>query len=131
MAYEAWSYGERGMKILSKRDLLLGHKVRNLVFCEHYVFGKLHRNKFSKKGVHLTKGTLDYIHMDCWDPSRAESIGEDSDSVDKQVELQVTHDESESQLQGGEDQHTTAGTTSSDIHPKAHEDRCEASIEQS
>ncbi|KAG6391933.1 hypothetical protein SASPL_149697 [Salvia splendens] len=48
------------------------------------------------------------------------SVGaEDSGSVDKQVELQVTHNESESQLQGGEDQHTTAETTGSDIHPEA------------
>ncbi|KAG6389621.1 hypothetical protein SASPL_151093 [Salvia splendens] len=43
----------------------------------------------------------------------------DSGSVDKQVELEVTHDDSESQLQGGQDQHTTAETTSSDIHPEA------------
>ncbi|KAG6437470.1 hypothetical protein SASPL_102387 [Salvia splendens] len=49
---------------------------------------------------------------------------EDLEGVDKQVELQVTHDESESQLQGGEDQHTTTeattDTTSSDVHPEAH-----------
>lgn len=57
--------GERGMQILSKRDLLSGHKVQNLEFCEHCVFGKLHRSKFPKKAVHQTKGTLDYIHMDC------------------------------------------------------------------
>ncbi|KAG6393754.1 hypothetical protein SASPL_144323 [Salvia splendens] len=44
---------------------------------------------------------------------------EDSGSVDKQVELQVTHDQSESQLQGGEDQHTTTETIGSDIHPEA------------
>ncbi|KAG6385324.1 hypothetical protein SASPL_154157 [Salvia splendens] len=47
----------------------------------------------------------------------------DLEGVDKQVELQVTHDESESQLQGGEDQHTTAevttDTTSSDVHTEA------------
>ncbi|KAG6436024.1 hypothetical protein SASPL_100905 [Salvia splendens] len=52
--------------------------------------------------------------------SVVKSVGvEDSSSVDKQVELQVTHNESESQLQGGEDQHTTAETTGSDIHPEA------------
>ena len=47
---------------------------------------------------------------------------EDLDGVDEQVELQVTHDVSESQLQGGEDQHTTAeaaDTSSSDVHPQA------------
>ncbi|KAG6414289.1 hypothetical protein SASPL_127007 [Salvia splendens] len=118
--------GEQGMQILLKRDFLYGHKVKNLDFCEHCVFGKLHRNKFPKKAVHRTKRTLDYIHMDCWGPSRAESIGvvksvgaKDSGSVDKHVELQVTHNESESQLQGGVDQHTTAETTGSDIHPEA------------
>ena len=41
--------------------------------------------------------------------SVVKSVGsEESGSVDKQVELQVTQNESESQLQGGEDQHTTA-----------------------
>ncbi|KAG6416427.1 hypothetical protein SASPL_123857 [Salvia splendens] len=47
---------------------------------------------------------------------------QDLEGVDKQMELQVTHNESESQLQGGEDQHTTAeatDTTSSDVHPQA------------
>ncbi|KAG6387705.1 hypothetical protein SASPL_152897 [Salvia splendens] len=44
---------------------------------------------------------------------------EDSGSVDKQVELQVTDDQSESQPQGGDDQHTTAETTGSDIHLEA------------
>ena len=63
------------MKILSKRDFLSRYKVKNLDFCEHGVSGKLHRNKFPKKVVHQTKGTLDYIHMDCWGPSHVESIG--------------------------------------------------------
>ncbi|KAG6430584.1 hypothetical protein SASPL_108654 [Salvia splendens] len=86
---------ERGMRIMSNRDFLSGHKVQKLDFCEHCVFGKLHRN----------------------------NVVEDLEGVDKQVELQVTHDESESQLQGGEDQHTTAevttDTTNSDVHPEA------------
>ena len=54
---------ERGMQILSKADLLGGYKV-NLDFSEHCVFGKLHSSKFPK-GIHITKGTLDYIHSDC------------------------------------------------------------------
>ena len=65
---------ERGMQVLSKGDLLCGHKVKDLGFCEHCVFGKLHRTKFPK-AVHRTKGTLDYIHSDCWGPSRVEAIG--------------------------------------------------------
>ncbi|KAL1540760.1 Retrovirus-related Pol polyprotein from transposon TNT 1-94 [Salvia divinorum] len=46
---------------------------------------------------------------------------EDSSSVDKQVKLQITHDESESQLQGGEDQHSPdeTETTTPDVHPEA------------
>ncbi|KAJ4721737.1 Retrovirus-related Pol polyprotein from transposon TNT 1-94 [Melia azedarach] len=61
----------RGMQILSKGDLLCGHKIKDLEFCEHCIFGKLHRSKFPK-AIHRTKGTLDYIHSDCWGPSRSE-----------------------------------------------------------
>ncbi|KAJ4714843.1 Retrovirus-related Pol polyprotein from transposon TNT 1-94 [Melia azedarach] len=64
----------REMQILSKWDLLCGHKVKDLEFCEHCIFGKLHRSKFPK-AIHRTKGTLDYIHSDCWGPSRVESLG--------------------------------------------------------
>ncbi|KAJ4704584.1 Retrovirus-related Pol polyprotein from transposon TNT 1-94 [Melia azedarach] len=64
----------RGMQILSKWDLLCGHKVKDLEFYEHCIFGKLHRSKFPK-AIHRTKGTLDYIHSDCWGPSRVESLG--------------------------------------------------------
>ena len=64
---------EWGMQIPSKEDLLGGHKAKSLEFCEHCVFGKLHRSKFPK-AVHRTKGTLDYIHSDCWGPSRVESV---------------------------------------------------------
>lgn len=65
---------ERGMQTLSKLGLLGGHKVKNLEFCEFCVFGKQHRAKFGK-GLHVTKATLDYIHSDCWGPSRVEGIG--------------------------------------------------------
>ncbi|XP_074306515.1 uncharacterized protein LOC141641765 [Silene latifolia] len=65
---------ERGMQTLSKEDLLCGHKVKNMDFCEHCVFGKLHRSKFPK-AVHRTKGTLDYIQSDCWGPSKVKSLG--------------------------------------------------------
>lgn len=69
-----WHMGERGMQILSKMNLLCGHKVKNLEFCEHCVLGKQHRTKFGK-GLHITKATLDYIHSDCWGPARVEGIG--------------------------------------------------------
>ncbi|KAL6187297.1 hypothetical protein ACLB2K_038697 [Fragaria x ananassa] len=65
---------ERGMQILSQHDLLSGHKAKDLGFCEHCIFGKLHRRKFPK-AIDRTKGTLDYIHSDCWGHSRVDSLG--------------------------------------------------------
>ncbi|KAL1223475.1 Retrovirus-related Pol polyprotein from transposon TNT 1-94 [Cardamine amara subsp. amara] len=53
---------------------MCGHEVKSLEFCEHCVFGKLHRSKFSK-AVHITKGILDYIHSNCWGPARVDSLG--------------------------------------------------------
>ncbi|KAG6429902.1 hypothetical protein SASPL_107959 [Salvia splendens] len=101
--------GERGMQILSKRDFFSGHKVKNLDFCKHCVFGKLHRN--NRNVLFDENSMLNSI---------VKSVGtKDSGSVDNQVEMQVTHNQSESQLQGREYQHTTAETTSSDIHSEA------------
>ena len=37
---------ERGMQIFYKADLLGGHKVTSLEFCEQCVFGKLHGRNF-------------------------------------------------------------------------------------
>ena len=65
---------EKGLTILSKRGLLDGQKTGELDFCEHCVFGKQCRVKFSA-GVHRTKGTLDYIHLDLWGPSQVVSYG--------------------------------------------------------
>nr|KYP62383.1 Retrovirus-related Pol polyprotein from transposon TNT 1-94 [Cajanus cajan] len=65
---------ERGMMTLQKQKLLGNQKLNELKFCEHCVFGKQHRIKFPKV-VHTTKGTLDYIHADCWGPSRVLSLG--------------------------------------------------------
>ncbi|KAJ9563977.1 LOW QUALITY PROTEIN: hypothetical protein OSB04_009137 [Centaurea solstitialis] len=65
---------EKGMVILSKKGLLGGHKVADLAFCEHCIFGKQRRVSFSK-AVHTTKSTLDYLHADCWGPSQVPSLG--------------------------------------------------------
>ena len=62
------------MTELSQRDLLNGHKVTDLQFCEHCVFGKTKRVRFSSD-IHTTKGPLDYIHSDLWGPSRVTSYG--------------------------------------------------------
>lgn len=47
---------------------------RKLDFCEHCVYGKQGRVKFST-AVHTTKGTVDYIHSDLWGPSPVTSKG--------------------------------------------------------
>ncbi|GJW84274.1 retrovirus-related pol polyprotein from transposon TNT 1-94 [Tanacetum coccineum] len=63
--------GETITVILSKRGLL--DKVANLEFCEHCVITKQKRVSFSKV-IHLAKATLDYLHADCWGPSRVPSL---------------------------------------------------------
>ncbi|KAG8473064.1 hypothetical protein CXB51_035003 [Gossypium anomalum] len=65
---------ENGMVELSKRGLLDGQGICKLNFCEHYVFGKQKRVRFTR-GIHNTKGTLEYIHSDLWGPSRVPSRG--------------------------------------------------------
>ena len=65
---------EKGIMILSKQGLLGGHQTVDLGFCEHCVFGKQKRVQF-KAAIHRTKATLDYVHSDCWGPSRVPSLG--------------------------------------------------------
>ena len=65
---------EKGMMILQKQHLLGNQKLGELKFCEHCVFGKQHWIKFPK-AIHTTKGTIDYIHADCWGPARVPSLG--------------------------------------------------------
>ncbi|KAK3018232.1 hypothetical protein RJ639_002766 [Escallonia herrerae] len=65
---------ERGMDVLSQQGLLGSKKIGELEFCEHCVFGKQCRVKFSR-AVHTTKGTVDYIHSDLWGPSTVPSKG--------------------------------------------------------
>ncbi|KAG8473480.1 hypothetical protein CXB51_035660 [Gossypium anomalum] len=65
---------ENGMTELSKRGLLDGQGICKLNFCKHCVFGKQKRVRFTR-GIHNTKGTLEYIHSDLWGPSRVPSRG--------------------------------------------------------
>ena len=65
---------EAGMSILSKRGLLGDDKIEKLDFCEHCVYGKQTRVKFST-AIHRTKGTVDYIHSDLWGPAPVSSKG--------------------------------------------------------
>ena len=64
---------ELGLAELSKRDLLDGHSIGKLKFCEHYIFGKHKRVKFNTS-VYTTEGILDYVHSDLWGPSRRSSL---------------------------------------------------------
>lgn len=63
-----------GLAELSKRGLLDGCHADTLDFCEHCVFGKHKRVKFSS-AVHNTENILDYVHADLWGPSRIPSHG--------------------------------------------------------
>ncbi|KAG8474425.1 hypothetical protein CXB51_033824 [Gossypium anomalum] len=65
---------ENGMVELSKRGLLDRQEICKLNFCEHCVFGKQKRVRFTR-GIHNTKGILEYIHSDLWGPSRVPSRG--------------------------------------------------------
>ncbi|KAG8472502.1 hypothetical protein CXB51_035379 [Gossypium anomalum] len=65
---------ENGMAKLSKRGLLDGHGICKLKFCEHCIFGKKKRVRFTR-GIRNMKGTLEYIHFDLWGPSRVPSRG--------------------------------------------------------
>ncbi|KAG8472564.1 hypothetical protein CXB51_034519 [Gossypium anomalum] len=58
-----------GMVELSKIGLLNGQGICKLNFCEHSIFGKQKRVRFTI-GIHNTKGTLEYIHSALWGPSR-------------------------------------------------------------
>jgi transposase InsO family protein len=63
-----------GLVELSKRGLLDGCHADTLDFCEHCVFGKHKRVKFSP-AIYNTKNILDYVHADLWGPSRKTSHG--------------------------------------------------------
>jgi len=66
---------ERGLHVLSKKDLLCGQKIGKLDLYEHCIFGKQHRVSFSTD-VHRTTDTLDYIYSDIWGPSQVSSKSE-------------------------------------------------------
>src|ERR1044072_4585693 len=64
---------ERGLKVLSERNLIPGLKTVDLPFCEHCVISKQHRLKFAKSTAR-SKHILDLIHSDVWE-SPEMSIG--------------------------------------------------------
>ena len=60
------------MAELIKRNLLDGCILSGKKFCEHCVFA-MHKGVKFNTSVHTTKGTLDYVHVDLWGPSRKTS----------------------------------------------------------
>lgn len=60
------------MEVLSKQGVLGGDNIGELPFCEHSVYGKMHKVKF-KTGQHCTKRILDYGHNDLWGPTKKTS----------------------------------------------------------
>jgi transposase InsO family protein len=64
---------ERGLKILSERNLLHGLKSVNLPFCEHCVTSKQHRLKFGRSTAR-SKCILELVLSDVWE-SPVSSLG--------------------------------------------------------
>ena len=60
---------EKGLIELAKQELLCGDGMERLNFCEQCVYGKACRAKFNV-GQQRTKGTLDYVHVDLWGPTK-------------------------------------------------------------
>ena len=62
------------MTELSRRGLLDGQRINKLEFCENCIFWKQKKVRFTK-GIHSTKGTLDYIYSDLQGTGRVPSRG--------------------------------------------------------
>ncbi|GJR86304.1 sodium/hydrogen exchanger 6 [Tanacetum coccineum] len=71
IAYTLWMT----MQVLEKQGLFGKKSLGKLDFCENYVLGKSHRVSFGVRR-HTTRGVIDYVHSDLWDPSQVESLGE-------------------------------------------------------
>ncbi|KAJ0869659.1 putative RNA-directed DNA polymerase [Helianthus annuus] len=64
----------QGMKELIKQGVIKDLVNCDFGLCENCIMGKTHRVKFSK-GIHRSKGVLDYVHADLWGPARTMSLG--------------------------------------------------------
>lgn len=56
---------EKGLSLLSEQDLLKNMKKLQMEFCEHRVYGKAHKLKFSTS-KHKSGGLLNYVHTNVW-----------------------------------------------------------------
>ena len=72
MGDQDWIFSGSGLRELSKHGVIGSDKIETLRFCEKCVLGKSSIVKFST-GVHNSKGTLDYIHVDLWGPVQTTS----------------------------------------------------------
>lgn len=69
--FERWNrslshISENGLNELSKQWLIQSIGIMRLNFCEHCVYSKAKRLKFTKE-THISKDRLNYIHTDLWD----------------------------------------------------------------
>ncbi|XP_027187001.1 uncharacterized mitochondrial protein AtMg00300-like [Cicer arietinum] len=62
----------KGMQVLDRQGMLGGDKISELEFCEHCVYGNMHRVKFST-GKHFSKGIMEYVYSDLWGPAKIAS----------------------------------------------------------
>ncbi|XP_076917271.1 putative mitochondrial protein AtMg00300 [Bidens hawaiensis] len=65
---------EQGLVELRKQQIIDEFKVNDVGFCETCVLGKKKKVQLSK-GIHSTRGILDYVHSDLWGPARVNTIG--------------------------------------------------------
>lgn len=57
-----------------QQGVLGGDNIGELLFCEHYVYGKMHRAKFTNS-PHYTKEIIDSVYSDLWELARITSHG--------------------------------------------------------
>ncbi|GKA55243.1 retrotransposon protein, putative, ty1-copia subclass [Tanacetum coccineum] len=78
VGYASWNMSEKGMIILDVEEagLIDNQKLQTCEFICASIgcYRKTKAVSFSK-AIHQTKGTLDYLHADCWGPSRVPSLG--------------------------------------------------------
>ena len=55
--------GEKGLKELSRQNLLCGDTIQKVEFCQESALGKSKRLRFTT-GMHTTQKPLDYVHSD-------------------------------------------------------------------
>ena len=65
---------EKGLSLLGEKGLLKNMEKPCMEFCEHCVYGKAHRLRFSTS-KHKNMVILDYVHIGVWGPAPVTSKG--------------------------------------------------------